>query len=248
MGSACGRCPSCGGADDSWGRLNAPRQKLAVPGTAAAARHRRSPLHRALTIQVVLFGGFAGGQRPSGIGYGTDQRAEHSPLESTTPWADKGGQRRRRRLRDRRRLLTVVIALIVGVIVFAMLAFVVDVGYPQHPNISLNVGNAWNDTVCIPTASSASSVNVTFVWTTSSDSMVRLLVFPWGQGPWTYHGIIIYNGIATGGSGSFVTLSADYYVVFLATGAPSLPAFVNISLSYTLPGHYLMGPDGGTSC
>lgn len=206
-----------------------------------------SPARVALVFPVVVTMGFAGGQRPSGIGYTRDGPPKQSPLESPAPWSDKEDQPRRMRPRRRKFLLAILIALVIVASVIAVLAFVVVAQYPQHQSISLNAGDDWKSPVCIPVPVNGGSTNVTFDWTTSSPSMVLLQVVPWGSNE---SGLYppVYDVIAAGGSGSFLSTKTSFVLDFAATGAPTLPAFVNITLSYDVPGHMIGGPTSDTSC
>ena len=88
-----------------------------IPVFPEGTRRRHSWKTSALAIQVVVSAGFAGGQRPSGVGYDANPRAEHSPLESPTPWTDKEEPRRPRKWSRRRwAFLIVAIAIVIGVV------------------------------------------------------------------------------------------------------------------------------------
>lgn len=189
--------------------------------------------------------GFAGGQRPSGVGYTHDQPPKYSPLESPAPWTDKRGQRRRRPSLKVWVLLAIAIVLVIVASVIGVLAFVVVVNYPQQQNVNLGAGNDWNSTVCISVPTDGSSTNVTFSWTTSPSTIVSLEAVSWGHNlGWS----LVYDAIATTGSGTYIATGSDYFLAFNATGVPTLPAFVHISLSYDVPGHIIGGPESGLAC
>jgi hypothetical protein len=131
-------------------------------------------------------------------------------------------------------LAVVAVGLVVIVSVIGVLAFVVVEHYPQQRNISLDAADRWSATVCIPVPNDGSSLNVTFSWTTSNGAVVRML-----EGPlfsWTY------NVTAAAGTGWVSVHTEVNWAQFGAVGAPTLPEFVNITLSYDAPGHYLGGP------
>jgi hypothetical protein len=126
-----------------------------------------------------------------------------------------------------------------------VLALVVPQHFPQHRYVSLNTGNKWNFDVCIPVQSGTSPTNVTFNWTSSDHAAVRLLVVPYdmlGSVP------PIYNVTGVAGSGSYGSAQNYNEMGFIAVGLPTEPAFVNITLSYDLLGHYLGGPSTPSSC
>jgi hypothetical protein len=190
--------------------------------------------------------GIPAGQRPEGVGaYARGQQPERAPEDHVTPLEDTGGLPGRGLSHVGLALLVVAVVLIVIASVIGILALVVVVQYPQHQTLSLNSRNGWNGEVSIPVPMDGSAVNVRFNWTASDHSMVRLQAIPWGQ-PTFYSPV--YNVTATAGSGWYLSTSTTCVMGFVAVGTPTLPPFVNITLSYDMSGHYLGGPGSGTGC
>ena len=190
--------------------------------------------------------------RPSGVGAYTGVKQPKTPPENyESPIPDDEPTPPRMSRRD-----LVIFALIVSVLVtvstILLLTLVVPWNYPQHVSVSLDQGNGWDVHVCIPTAalySGPGSILVSFAWTTSNRSSVDLVMVP--------HGYILqdaaYNVTASSGSGSYqATANLEYennvYLQFIAFGAPALPAFVNVSIAYTVPGHVLGGSSAPGTC
>jgi len=180
----------------------------------------------------------AGGEANTGLAQPRSVEEYYAP---PTP-GRKGSARRVRRVR------LIISALIVAAVVTAgtiiVLALFVPMNYPEHVIISLNAQNQWNESVCIPTESVSNgpqSVKVSFAWTSSDSTPVQLVIYP----AWPFSESVPYNVTATSGSGSYLDPGSSYYdnvwLDFVAYGAPTLPTFVNISMSYDVPGHVLGG-------
>jgi hypothetical protein len=146
-------------------------------------------------------------------------------------------------------VLVVVTLVVVATII--VLAVAVPWEYPQHVSFSLDAGNAWENTVCIPTGDTywggPGSILVSFHWGSSDNSPVRLTMGA------TAGGVpqpVAYNVTASSGSGSYQA-SGDgnnVYLAFAAMGAPTLPTFVNVTVSYDMPGHVIGGPAVPGTC
>jgi hypothetical protein len=147
-------------------------------------------------------------------------------------------------------VFVIVTAIMVVVATFAIFALVVPSQYPQHLKVSLDAGNSWRSTVCIPTGNTywggPGSILVSFNWISSGNSPVDLNLSLQN----VYPPAAVYNVTATSGSGSYDASGggSNVYLVFAATGAPTLPAFVNVTVSYNMPGHVLGGPTVPATC
>jgi len=147
-------------------------------------------------------------------------------------------------------VFVIVMAIVVVVAIFAVFALVVPWQYPQHLKVSLDVGNGWRSTVCIPTGNTywggPGSILVSFNWISSGNSAADLNM----SLPNTYPTDVLYNVTAVSGSGSYQASGGggNVYLAFAAAGAPRLPAFVNITVSYDMPGHVIGGPTVSGTC
>ncbi len=184
---------------------------------------------------------------PAGVGaYSHGEQPENPPENYVSPVPDEKAAPRRG---DRVGL--VVFAIIVAVVAVTAtmltLTFFVSRDYPEQFTLILYAGNGWNETACISTASASgepSSTTVSFSWASSNGAPVQLMILtnPGSGGPQSF----TYDATAVSGSGSTVATGGPYfdefYLEFVASGAPVLPPFVNISVSYAAHGHFFGGP------
>lgn len=192
-------------------------------------------------------------QRPVGVGaYSRGAQPQQVPEDYAPPLEDRpvppGSPLPRRPPMGR--LMIVVIALLVVLLVVVAVgvigAFVITVHYPEQQSLTISAADNWAGGICIPMQSDQSSTNVSFTWATTSHTMVQLLAVPFGM-----MGLVppIYNVTAASGSGWYGSgPSNDGEMGFFVFGAPTLPGAVNISLSYTLVGHYFGGPSTVSNC
>ena len=144
----------------------------------------------------------------------------------------------------------IILAVVVVVATVAVFAWVVPQQYPQHVMVSLDAGNGWKSTVCIPTGNTywggPGSLLVSFNWISSDNSPVELNMSLQGA----YPPNVLYDATATSGSGSYQAAGGggNVYLAFAAAGAPKLPAFVNVTVSYDMPGHVIGGPTVPVTC
>jgi len=147
-------------------------------------------------------------------------------------------------------VFVIVMAIAVVVATVAVFALVVPWNYPQHIKFSLDAGNGWKNTVCIPTGNTywggPGSILVSFNWISSGNSPVNLNM----SLPNVYPPSAVYSVSAPAGSGSYDASGggSNVYLVFTAAGAPTLPAYVNVTVSYNMPGHILGGPTVPATC
>ena len=144
-------------------------------------------------------------------------------------------------------VVLVIVAIVAGSVIVVLTLYVPQ-EYLEHQYLSLSESNGWRSGVCIPVDPDSVPINVSFSWTTSDHSVVQLWAgfdLPWTQDP-AY--APAYAATASQGSGWIETGSTDTSMQFEAVGTPALPPYVNITLSYDVPGHYLIGPSTPTSC
>ena len=147
-------------------------------------------------------------------------------------------------------MFVIIMAVVVVVATFAVFAWVVPRQYPQHIVVSLDAGNGWRSTVCIPTGNTywggPGSILVSFSWRSSDNSPVDVDMSLQN----VYPPSAAYNVTAPSGSGSYDASGggSNVYLVFAATGTPTLPTFVNVTVSYNMPGHVLGGPTAPATC
>jgi len=195
----------------------------------------------------------AGSQRqPVGVGaYTGGEPSEKAPEDLAFPTWPEGTAPPPPRMR---RTDFVVFALIVSALVITSTIILLDVAvpreYPQHVSLSLDAGNQWNAYACIPTWSAwggPGSIEVSFSWT--SPSPADLVMVP--------HDMILqdaaYNVTGTSGSSSYQATANPQYennvdLEFVALSEPTMPAFVNISISFDVPGHVLAPPNTPVTC
>lgn len=189
--------------------------------------------------------------RPSGVGAYTHVEQPQEPEESyVVPVPEEEEEPEPRIGRVGLVVLVLIVIALVTTATIVVLALFVPMEYPQTINFGLDAENAWENTVCIPTGESywggPTSILVSFNWRASTNAQVDVLM--------AYTGNVlqnaIYNVTAPSGSWSYQASNGggDTYLEFLARGAPTLPEFVNISMSYNMPGHVIGGPTVPGTC
>ena len=189
--------------------------------------------------------------RPAGVGEYTHVKQPNQPEESYVPPVPDEKPPSPRMGRIGWVVLILIVAVLVTTVTIVLLAWVVPWEYPQHVTVRLDSGNHWDDAACIPTwaqYSGPGSIQVSFNWT--SPSTVDLVMVP--------HNLIIeeaaYNVTGTSGSGSYQATANvqqgenNVDMEFIGLNAPVMPAFVNISVSYDVPGHVLGSPSTPLTC
>ena len=180
-----------------------------------------------------------GGARPAGVGaYTHAPQPEQAPDEYVTPVEDRGSPDRPGPGRLALVIIALAVVLVVIVATFVVLAVVVPMNYSHQQHLTLDSGNDWNAAACVPEGADGSSTNVAFTWATNDGTTVRLQLVPYDMPQWVSP---IYNVTGASGVGSYPSNQTDYDMGFLVFGAPNLPGFVDVTLSYALAGHYLGG-------
>jgi len=195
------------------------------------------------------------GQRPGGVGAYTG--ADQPPVQADDGWLPPVEDDPvppgtlappPPRLSGIFRVFQILVVVIVAVVI-AMLAFVVPAQYSEHQTLTLDYELGWNQSVCVPDQTDFGSLttNVSFTWSTpGSPILLQASYTVWPVG-WLEPGnLVVYNGTGTSGSGWYTSGpfpgndGVEFFDAF--AGSSPLVSPVTVSLSYSLPGHYLGGP------